>query len=66
MVNIELLQDAIKDSGMTVLAVCEKAGISKQTLYNRYKNPKFTVDEVLGLKQALRLTSGEVNKIFLS
>lgn len=66
MVNVQLLKDTITESGMTTLAVCEKAGISKQVLYKRYKNPKFTVEEVLGLKQALRLTSAEVNKIFLS
>lgn len=49
---------------MSKLAVCEKAGISKQVFYKRLKTRKFTVDEVLGLKRALRLTSGETNKIF--
>lgn len=66
MVDVKLLKDKIESSGMTTLAVCKKAGISKQVLYKRFKNPKFTVAEVLGLKHALRLTSAEVNKIFLA
>lgn len=64
MVDVQLLKDTIEASGMTTLAVCKKAGISKQVLYKRYKKPKFTVDEVLGLKRALRLTQGETNRIF--
>lgn len=66
MVNVQLLKDKIAESGMTTVAVCQKAGISKQVLYMRYKNPRFTVEEVVGLKRALRLTAGETNKIFLA
>ena len=66
MVDVQLLRDKIKESGMTTIAVCEKAGISKQVLYKRFKNPNFTCKEALGLKLALRLTSGEFNKIFLA
>ena len=66
MVNVQLLKDKIEASGMTKIAVCEKAGISRQVLHKRLQHPNFTVDEVLGLKRALRLTSSEVNKIFLS
>lgn len=66
MVNVQLLKDKIKESGMTTVAVCEKSGILRQTLYNRYDKPCFTVDEIMGLKKALRLTSGDIHKIFFA
>lgn len=66
MVNVQLLKDAIKESGMTTSALCKKSGMSRQLLYKRYKKPNFTVEEVLGLRKALRLTQGETNKIFFA
>lgn len=66
MVNVQLLRDKIDESGMTVLAICDKSGISKQVLYNRFKNPKFTVDEIQGLTRTLQLTAGEMRKIFFT
>ena len=64
MVNVQLLKDRIKESGMTTLAVCEKSGISKQVLYKRFKKPNFTCEEALGLKLALRLSTPDFNTIF--
>lgn len=66
MVNIQLLKDKIDDSGMTKVAVCEKAGILRQTLYNRFDNPNFTLEEIDGLKRALHLTSRDVQRIFFA
>lgn len=66
MVNIQLLKDTIKESGMTTVAVCEKSGILRQTFYNRLDNPNFTLEEIAGLKRTLHLTSRDVQRIFFA
>ena len=37
MVDIEKLKKTIQDSGMTMVAVSQKSGITRETLYNRIK-----------------------------
>ena len=66
MVNIELLKSKIKDSGMTVTAICEKSGIKRQTLYKRYENPKFTIPEVDALSKTLHFSKRDINNIFFA
>lgn len=66
MVNIEKLEAKVKDTGMTVIAICEKAGITKQTYYNRLKNPNFTINEVNELQKVMHLTDAEVREIFFA
>ena len=65
MANIEMLKNKIKDSGMTVVAICDKSGISKKTFYNRLKNPDFRIAEVIALKNTLHLSNDEMREIFL-
>lgn len=66
MANIEKLRAKINDSGMTVTAICEKAGMSRETFYNRLKGSDFKVQEVLALKKTLRMTYSEMREIFLA
>lgn len=67
MVNVQLLQDKIKETGMTTTAVCRKTGILKQTLYNRYKDPEgFRMFEVDALKDVLHLSEREYKRIFFA
>lgn len=66
MVNVAMLQDKIRESGMTTTAVCKKSGIVRQTLYSRYENPNFTLEEINALKKTLRLTQRDVHKIFFA
>ena len=66
MVDVRALKDKIDDSGMTIVAICDKSGILKQTFYNRLKNPDFTVAEVKSLSRTLRLSDDEIMKIFLT
>lgn len=67
MVDVQLLKDTIKKSGMTTTAICRKSGIVRQTLYNRYNEPKyFTLDEVDALKKVLRLSARECIRIFFT
>ena len=67
MVNVGLLRKTIEDSGMTMVAISEKSGILRETLYNRFNGVgEFTVNEVSGLTQALRLTKKERDAIFFA
>lgn len=66
MVDISKLKTAISDSGITVVKLCEKSGIERATLYNRLKGVgEFTVSEMTGICEALRLTESERDDIFL-
>lgn len=65
MANVEMLKSTIRESGMTVLAVCEKSDISKKTFYNRLKKPDFTIREALALKKTLRMNNSQFKQIFL-
>ena len=67
MVNVKLLEDTIKESGMTKEAVCRKTGILRQTLYNRLQNPQnFRMYEVNALKDVLHLSEREYKRIFFA
>lgn len=66
MVEIDQLLLKIKDSGMTMIAISEKSGIKRETLYNRLDGVgEFTASEIVGLSKALHLTKTERDKIFL-
>jgi len=66
MVNIELLKNRIKDSGMTITAICDKSGILRQTLYRRFSNPNFTIDEIDALTKTLHISQRDITKIFFA
>lgn len=66
MVDVNLLKEKIDESGMTMVAICEKTGILRQTMYNRLDDPAFTVDEVNALRKVLRLSKADVSKIFFA
>lgn len=65
MVDLNLLTETIKESGMTMVSISEKTGISRVTLYNRFKGVgDFTAGEIMGLSDALRLSSDQRESIF--
>lgn len=68
MVNIQLLQDRIDDSGITMTALSRKTGVNRATLYNRLKgrHGEFTVSQISSLSEALHLTEDERNEIFFA
>ncbi len=67
MVNFELLNKKIKNSGMTVVAVAEKSGILRATLYNKLNGSSdFKASEILKLSSALGLSVDERNNIFFA
>lgn len=67
MTDIEMLLSKITESSMTIVGICEKAGIERTTFYNRLNGiGEFTASEIVGLSNALHLTKPERDKIFLS
>lgn len=67
MTNFELLQAKIKESGMTIVAICEKSGIERATFYNRINGKsEFTAKEVVELSEVLHLSKPDRDKIFLT
>ena len=67
MPNIELLKQKIKESGMTMVAIAEKTGILRETLYNRLnQESEFKASEIAALTLALHLTKEERDAIFFA
>ena len=67
MADIECLRKKMEESGMTVTAIAKKAGILRETLYNRMKGKgDFTASEIVSLTEVLQLTRADRDKIFLS
>lgn len=67
MPNMDLLRDRIKESGMSIVSICEKAGIERATLYNRLDGGRgeWKASEIVGITSALKLSRAERDKIFL-
>lgn len=67
MPNIDLLRAKINESGMTVTAITEKAGFTRETFYNRMAGKSdFKASEITALTRVLRLTKKERDDIFLT
>lgn len=67
MPNIDLLKKKIKESGMTMIAIAEKSGILRETLYNRLNGEgEFKVSEIVALTSVLGLTKKERDEIFFT
>lgn len=66
MTNFELLNQKIKDSGMTMVAIAEKCDFTRETFYNRLNgNGEFKASEIVSLTRILQLTKEERDEIFL-
>ena len=67
MVDLELLNEKIRDSGMTIVAIAEKSSILRETLYNKLNGSvEFKASEILRLSNVLRLTSRDRDAIFFA
>lgn len=67
MVNTRLLEETIRDSGMTMVAVAEKSGILRETLYNKLRGTsEFKASEITNLSKVLRLSAKERDDIFFN
>ena len=67
MIELNLLNKKIKDSGMTMVAIPEKSGMSRETLYNKLSgNSDFKASEIMGISETLRLSNAERDEIFFT
>lgn len=67
MTDFDLLLSKIRDSGMTIVAISEKAGIDRATFYNRLKGKgEFSASEIVALSEVLHLSKPDRDKIFLN
>lgn len=67
MTDFELLRRKIDDSGMTMVAISEKTGISRETIYNRFKGVgEFTASEMLAISDVLHLSNADRDSIFFA
>lgn len=67
MLDVEKLADAITKSGMTIVALASKCGISRETLYNRMAGKsEFKASEITALTLALHLSRDERDAIFFN
>lgn len=67
MANLELLSQKISESGMTIVSIAKKTGITRETLYNKMKGcGEFKASEIMGLSNALHLTMKERDRIFFA
>ena len=63
MTDVKALKKCIEDSGMTVVAIAEKSGILRETLYNRLKTGDFKLSEICALSTVLRLDRDDRDRI---
>ena len=67
MLNSFLLKEKIKESGMTIKAIAEKIGMTRETLYNKISGKsEFTASEIVALSEVLRLSKEDRDYIFLN
>lgn len=66
MTDVEMLKRCIEESGMTVVAIAEKSGILRETLYNRMKSGDFKLSEICALSDVLRLDREMRDRIFFA
>ena len=63
MPDLKLLESIISDSGMTMVALAEKTGILRETLYNKIRGiSEFKASEISALQKILRLTNSCIDK----
>jgi len=66
MTDVKALKECMENSGMTVVAIAEKTGILRETLYNRLKTGNFKLSEICALSDVLRLDRDGRDKIFFA
>ena len=67
MTDLKMLEDVIRASGMTMVALSKKSGIKRETLYNRLKGVgEFKVSEMMGISRALNISDEQRERIFFA
>lgn len=67
MPNLALLRNKIDYSGLTVTAIAKKAGLKRETLYNKLQGrSEFKASEISALTFVLQMNRDERDKIFFT
>ena len=67
MTDIQALKDTMKESGIPMTVIAEKAGILRETLYNRLAGRgEFRASEIYSLSSVLHLTRDQRDAIFFA
>ena len=66
MTNVTLLEEVIKESGMTKTFIADKMGCSRPRLYKILEGAECTVSEMVKLSNILRLSNKQKADIFLN
>ena len=65
--DLEMLNKKIRDSGMTMVAISSKIGITRETLYNKINGiVEFKASEIQKLSNVLGLSEEDRNHIFFT
>lgn len=65
--NLNALNQSIEDSGITIISIANKIGISRQQLYKKLSGEvEFKVSEANLISDILRLTKKEKDEIFFA
>lgn len=67
MTNSEMLSDAISESGITIIALSRKIGISREAFYKKLNNEtEFKASEISALQKILNLSNKKRDDIFFA
>lgn len=65
--NVERLREVIDESGMSIVAISDKLGITREGFYKKMNGEtEFKASEITALTRILRLSKSDRDKIFLS
>ena len=67
MANTKALKECIDDSGIPVAEIARRAGMLRETLYNRMSGKgEFKASEIMALASVLRMTKAQRDSIFFT
>jgi lambda repressor-like predicted transcriptional regulator len=55
----KILEEAIKEKGITCAAAAKRCNISRRTLYNYFENPEISWDKLVEIEEILKLSLPE-------
>lgn len=65
MTNFEMLNAKIEETGISIVKLCDRAGIKRGTFYSRLNGiGEFTASEIEGITKVLKLTRKQRDDIF--
>jgi len=65
--DLEALKAVVDDSGMTMVAIAEKSGMVRATLYNKLAGKgEFLASEIAALASVLHMTNEQRDQIFFA